>query len=114
VTADDIENDRYYAAAKIQQNYSGICVLKGAGSLVADREQLVISTLGNPGMATAGMGDVLTGIIAGLRAQGASLQTAARLGVTLHAKAADIAVAEKGERGLLATDLYPYLRTLIN
>lgn len=114
VTVHAIEMDRYDAVAKIQRNYSGYCVLKGAGSLVADGEQTAISTLGNPGMATAGMGDVLTGIIAGLRAQGVSLQTAARLGVTLHAKAADLAVAEKGERGLLATDLYPYLRTLIN
>jgi len=114
VTAHDIEMDRYYAATKIQQNYSGYCVLKGAGSLMADGEQIAISTLGNPGMATAGMGDVLTGIIAGLRAQGMPLQVAARLGITLHAKAADLAVAEKGERGLFATDLYPYLRVLVN
>ncbi|HFC93379.1 MAG TPA: NAD(P)H-hydrate dehydratase [Leucothrix mucor] len=114
VTAQAIEMDRYYAAIKIQQHYSGYCILKGAGSLITDGKQIAISTLGNPGMATAGMGDVLTGIIAGLRAQGMTLQTAARLGVTLHAKAADLAVAEKGERGLFATELYPYLRTLVN
>ena len=114
VTAHAIEMDRYYSATKIQQHYSGYCVLKGAGALVADGEQIAISTLGNAGMATAGMGDILTGVIAGLRAQGLSLQIAARLGVTLHAKAADLAVAEKGERGLLATDLYPYLRILVN
>jgi len=114
VNISDVENDRFKAVVKIQQNFSGYCVLKGAGSLLADQDKITILDLGNPGMATAGMGDVLTGIIAGLRAQGMVLPTALQLGATLHAKAADMAVAEKGERGLFATDLYPYLRELVN
>ena len=89
-------------------------MLKGAGSLIADGDATSILELGNAGMAVAGMGDVLTGVIAGLRAQGLSLQSALRLGVSLHAKAADMAVEKKGERGLFATDLYPYLRELVN
>ena len=114
VSTSVIERDRFYAVNKIQQNFSGLCVLKGAGSLIADGDATSILELGNAGMAVAGMGDVLTGVIAGLRAQGLSLQSALRLGVSLHAKAADMAVEKKGERGLFATDLYPYLRELVN
>ena len=68
---------------------------------------------GNPGMATGGMGDVLTGVIAALVAQGLSLEEAARAGVSLHAAAADRA-ALAGERGMMATDLMPHLRYLVN
>ena len=114
VSVKNIESDRFKAVSQLQANFSGLCVLKGAGSLLAEQHKIAILTLGNPGMAVAGMGDILTGVIAGLRAQGASLKTSLRLGVTLHATAADRAVAEKGERGLFATDLYPYLRELVN
>ncbi len=65
-------------------------------------------------MASGGMGDVLSGIIGGLLAQNLSLEHAARIGVLLHSKSADLAAQEQGERGLLATDLLPYLRKLIN
>ena len=65
-------------------------------------------------MATAGMGDVLSGIIGGLLAQGVSLFDAAKLGVWLHARAADDAVATAGERGLMASDIMPYLRRHLN
>jgi NAD(P)H-hydrate epimerase len=68
---------------------------------------------GNPGMASAGMGDVLTGVIAGLRAQGLISPDAARLGVWLHAAAGDD-VAASGEIGMLASDLFPHLRTRLN
>jgi NAD(P)H-hydrate epimerase len=68
---------------------------------------------GNPGMASGGMGDVLTGAIAGLRAQGLSSADAARLGVWVHAAAGDDAAAA-GEIGLLASDLFPHLRTRLN
>ncbi len=114
ITPQEIEADRYTAILKMQQNYSGYCVLKGAGTLIADQEQISISTLGNAGMAVAGMGDVLTGIIAGLRAQKMSLKMAARVGVTLHAMAADRVAKKKGQRGIFATDLYPYLQKLVN
>jgi NAD(P)H-hydrate epimerase len=89
-------------------------VLKGAGSLVGDAEGVGVVTAGNPGMASGGMGDVLTGVIAALRAQGLGAGAAARRGAMLHALAADRAAALGGERGLLASDLFPALRQLVN
>ena len=74
----------------------------------------VVIAAGNPGMASGGMGDVLTGIIAALLAQGLAAFDAARLGAWLHAKAADLAAQASGERGLIASDLYIPLRRLVN
>ncbi|MCP4699262.1 MAG: NAD(P)H-hydrate dehydratase [Gammaproteobacteria bacterium] len=110
----DIHRDRFAAARAIQSRYGCTCVLKGAGSLIAGETGTIgLCSAGNPGMACGGMGDVLTGIIAGLLAQGLSGIEAARLGVCLHAAAADKA-AETGERGLLAGDLFPWLRHCVN
>lgn len=112
--ATDIQADRFRAAQELQLRYGGVCVLKGAGTLVASGDGPVgVCTAGNPGMASAGMGDVLSGVIAGLLAQGLALRDAARLGVWLHAEAGDSA-AHAGMRGLLAGDLMPHLRTLVN
>ena len=90
-------------------------MLKGAGSLVlgSSARPPAVCSGGNPGMATGGMGDVLTGIVAGLLAQGFSAEDAACTGVCLHAAAADCA-AHSGERGLLAGDLMPEFRSLLN
>jgi NAD(P)H-hydrate epimerase len=65
-------------------------------------------------MATAGMGDILSGLIGGLMAQGLAPQIAAELGCCLHSAAADMAAQEKGSRGLVASDLLPYVRDLLN
>jgi len=109
-----ITRDRYAAAREIAQEYNSVTVLKGAGTLIAHPEgEVAVCPWGNPGMATGGSGDVLTGIIAGLLAQGLSTWRAARLGVALHAQAGD-AAAKDGEAGLLASDLFPYLRVLRN
>ncbi len=109
-----IQRDRYRAVQKLHEQYGGVVILKGAGTLVAAEGAPVhVCTAGNPGMASAGMGDVLTGVIAGLIAQGMSLPDAARLGVYLHAQAADEA-AQQGERGLLASDLFAHLHKLVN
>lgn len=113
-TTADVQQDRYAAVAAIQAKYGGIAVLKGAGTLIAGSDDVAVSTTGNPGMASGGMGDVLAGVIAGLAAQGFSLKDAAQQGVYLHGMAADLAVGETGERGLLASDLMPYLRQLVN
>lgn len=111
----DIQLDRCKSAHLIQQQYGGTVVLKGAGSIVKSGEsETYICVAGNPGMATAGMGDVLSGVIGGLVAQGLSLADAAKLGVWLHAQAGDEAVLKQGERGLVASDLMPYLRRQIN
>jgi NAD(P)H-hydrate epimerase len=106
--------DRFGAARRITERYGGVCVLKGSGSIVAAGGRLPgVCTYGNPGMASGGMGDVLTGVLAGLLAQGIEAVTAARIGTCLHALAADRAAAG-GERGMLASDLLPFLRELVN
>ncbi len=110
----DIQSDRLGALTALQNRYGGIAVLKGAGSLVSAGDGPPwICTLGNPGMAAPGMGDVLTGIIAALIAQGLSLEQAAYLGVQAHALAGDRA-AQPGERGLIAFDLLDELRGVLN
>lgn len=113
-TAAEIQRDRLGAAREIATRYGGTVVLKGAGTLVVSDQGLpAICDRGNPGMASPGMGDVLTGVIAGIVAQGADLTAAARVGVLVHALAGDMA-ARRGERGLLATDLFAYLPTCVN
>lgn len=115
ITTAEIESDRLGSARRLQERFGGVVVLKGAGSIVhgpAPRVPAVCSD-GNPGMATAGAGDVLTGVIAALRAQGLETDEAARAGVCLHAAAGDRA-ARAGERGLIATDIIAALRALAN
>lgn len=113
-SAGDVQADRLSAARKIVERYGGVVVLKGAGTLVVDAESAPhICDRGNPGMASPGMGDVLTGVIAGVLAQGADLASAARTGVLVHATAGDMA-ANRGERGLIASDLFTYLPTCVN
>jgi ADP-dependent NAD(P)H-hydrate dehydratase / NAD(P)H-hydrate epimerase len=113
-TAAQIQQDRFAAVAALQIQYGGTIVLKGAGTLIASEVEIAVSNTGNPGMASGGMGDVLAGVIAGLRAQGLSITQAARQGVYLHGLAADMAAEKDGERGLLASDLMPYLRLVVN
>jgi ADP-dependent NAD(P)H-hydrate dehydratase / NAD(P)H-hydrate epimerase len=107
-----VQANRSEAVETIQRQYGGVCVLKGKNTLVRGAS-LMLCSLGNPGMATAGMGDVLSGVIGGLLAQGLQLEVAANLGVHIHAESGDLA-AERGERGLMASDLMPFLRTLVN
>ena len=110
----EIQHNRFAAARALQARYHGVIVLKGAGSLIqADAGPPVVCAAGNPGMASGGMGDVLTGVIAGLLAQQLSPHAAATAGVVLHATAGDLA-ARDGERGLLADDLMAPLRMLVN
>jgi NAD(P)H-hydrate epimerase len=111
----DIQQDRFAAITELQRRYGGAVILKGAGSLVLgnDGEKIGICPYGNPGMASGGMGDVLSGVLGALLAQGLSVSEAARLGVCLHSYAADLAAVD-GERGMVASDLMPYLRTLVN
>ncbi|QSX77339.1 NAD(P)H-hydrate dehydratase [Agrilutibacter solisilvae] len=109
-----VQRDRLAAARELAARYGCVVVLKGAGTIVAaaGRTPRVIAA-GNPGMAVGGMGDVLTGVIAALRAQGLAAFDAASAGALLHACAGDAAAAA-GERGLLPTDLMPFLRALAN
>lgn len=114
-SAAEVQRDRFAAAAGLQASFGGVVVLKGPGTLVLGDDGMPgICTGGNPGMASGGMGDVLSGIIGGLIAQGLPLREAAGAGVCLHAAAADAAAQAAGERGLLASELFPHLRRLLN
>jgi NAD(P)H-hydrate epimerase len=86
-----------------------VVVLKGADTLVCDGRRLYSNTTGNPGMASGGSGDVLTGLIAALVGQGLSLFEAATAGVYVHGLAGDIAAEDMGQPSLIATDLIDYL-----
>ncbi|MBZ9557430.1 MULTISPECIES: NAD(P)H-hydrate dehydratase [unclassified Modicisalibacter] len=110
----EIQADRLAAVRQLQAARGGTVLLKGAGSLVAGPAGIGVCSYGNPGMASGGMGDVLSGLLGALVAQGLSPETAARVGVVLHARAADRAADEHGERGLLAGDLASYARILVN
>lgn len=89
--------------------YNLILVLKGNNTLVTDGKKFFENSTGNPGMATAGSGDVLSGLIAGLAAQGIELYKAAQAAVYLHGLAGDLAAKEKTENCLIASDLLDYL-----
>ncbi|MCY7353862.1 MAG: NAD(P)H-hydrate dehydratase [Lysobacter sp.] len=115
VSTADIQADRYAAAQSIAEKYKCTIVLKGAGTIVVSPNQTpFVIAAGNPGMASGGMGDVLTGVIAALRAQGLPAFDAAHCGALLHALAGDAAADSGGERGMIASDLFPQLRTLAN
>lgn len=110
----DVQSDREAALADLVRRFEAIVVLKGAGTLVGSGDGPPwLSARGNPGMATGGSGDVLTGVIAALIAQGFTPGAAAMLGVELHALAGDRAAAS-GERGLAAGDLLDELRGCVN
>ncbi|MFA6091346.1 MAG: NAD(P)H-hydrate dehydratase [Elusimicrobiota bacterium] len=113
-TAQEVQSDRRAAAAEIARKFGVLCLLKGHRTLVTDGEHVWTNSTGNPGLAKGGSGDALTGLIAGLLAQLCAkdpspepleVLKAAALGAHLHGLAADIAVREKGERGLLASDV---------
>jgi len=102
----EVQAERLHIAAAFSAERKVILVLKGQGTIVASPDRrLSINSTGNPGMATAGMGDVLTGVIAAVVAQGFPLDVAARLGVFLHGAAGDLAAEQLGPRGLMAHDL---------
>ena len=111
----EVERDRFQALDSLVGRYAATVVLKGAGTLVGAPDwPLHVCDAGNPGMAVAGMGDVLAGLIAALRAQGLDTRDAAAAGVWLHASAGDLAAREQGVRGLQPTDLLAHLLRVVN
>lgn len=114
-TNEEIQADRFAAVKALQEKFGGAVILKGAGSLVAcnDDDVIGLCPYGNPGMGAGGMGDVLSGLLGALMAQGLTAGEAARLGVCLHGAAGDLA-SWGGERGTMASDLLPFIRTLLN
>jgi hydroxyethylthiazole kinase-like uncharacterized protein yjeF len=114
-SAADVQRDRVAAAQELAQRFQAVVVLKGCGTVVADAAgRYAICPLGNPGMATAGSGDVLSGVIGALLAQGLDVWDAACAGVVAHAAAGDLAASEIGERGLLASDITRRLPAVLN
>jgi hydroxyethylthiazole kinase-like uncharacterized protein yjeF len=110
INADAVQANRVVLARRLAEDTGTHVVLKGAGTVVASPDgSVAITTRGNPGMATAGMGDVLTGIIGGLLAQGVEPGLAARAGVQLHGAAGDRAASRKGHASLVASDLLEQL-----
>lgn len=112
-SAGEVQADRRAALTGLREAFGGTIVLKGAGTLVSTDTLPLLCTSGNPGMGSAGMGDVLTGVIAALIGQGLEPATAAAVGVEVHARAGDRAAAA-GERGLVASDVVRELRSVVN
>jgi NAD(P)H-hydrate epimerase len=102
-------SDRQMIAVEFARACNSAVVLKGQGTVVADTEKFYINTTGNPGMATAGAGDVLTGVITALCGQGLDNFDASVLGVYVHGLAGDLAAKDKGQTSLIATDIIDYL-----
>ncbi|MFA5389412.1 MAG: NAD(P)H-hydrate dehydratase [Candidatus Omnitrophota bacterium] len=101
-----VKNNRLIVAKKFSRDYNAVVVLKGSGTVVAEPGgKYYVNTTGNPGMATAGSGDVLAGVIAGFLGQGLDVFDAAKLGVYAHGIAGDLAAEDKGEIGLIAGDI---------
>ena len=111
--AGKVQRNRPAVAEMLAAQLADVCVLKGAGTLVAQAQKpTLVCDRGHPGMATAGMGDVLSGVIGALIAQGLSGYEAAGAGVWIHAVAGERAGKRGGRIGLLATDLEPHLLEL--
>ncbi len=122
INTEQVQQDRFAAIRKLTEKYRAVVVLKGSGSLVADckrlnqADEIVVDVcpFGNPGMASAGMGDVLTGLLAALLGQGLDCLAAARLAVVIHARAGDSLAEQQGQLGLLAGDMPAMIRQLLN
>ena len=114
----EIQDDRYAAVRQLHDIWGGVCLLKGSGSVICTAEnlqqKLFVSSEGNAGMATGGMGDVLSGVVGSLVAQGNSLESSLCAGVCIHGEAAELSMQADGQRGMAATDLMPYIRQLVN
>jgi len=110
-----IQKDREGAIKKLHKKFGATCVLKGQGTLVLDTTKKIHTCPhGNAGMATAGIGDVLSGIIGGLVAQHLNNGTAATYGVDLHSFAGDLVAKKQGEIGMMPTDLFALIPQIIN
>lgn len=101
--------DKLKKVKAFSKKYSAIVVIKGANTITVFQDKLYVNTTGNPGLATAGTGDVLTGIITGLISQGYNNLSATIFGVYLHGKSADIAVERFGYQSLIASHVIDYL-----
>lgn len=109
-----VQQNRAWAVTELAKRFNAVAVLKGAGTLISDGQMLSLASVGGPAMATGGMGDILSGAIGALLAQGLKPHEAAQMAVVLHGAAADKLAANLGVRGILATDLLPELQSVLN
>ena len=111
----EVQSDRVAAVRQLAQKFACSVVLKGADSLCATRDgKLYVNQTGNSGMSSAGMGDVLTGMIAAFIAQGMSADDALLLAVHLHGAAGDALAAQQASIGITATEVTEWARWLLN
>lgn len=113
VDVKDVAKSPIDAATKIASEFRAICVLKGSRTIITDGDEVFINVLGNPGMAKGGSGDVLTGIILSMIAQGYSAFEAAKLSVYLHSLSADILLEKKAMQTILPSDIIEGLDSAI-
>tara|TARA_B100000886_G_scaffold34396_1_gene21438 strand:- start:523 stop:1362 length:840 start_codon:yes stop_codon:yes gene_type:complete len=113
-SVEKVKKNKISAAKRISNKYNSVVVLKSHETLICKEDKIYICDKGNPGMATAGMGDVLSGMISGLIAQKLSLFEAACLGVDLHARAGDIYSEKNNQQSLLPTDIIDLFARVIN
>jgi NAD(P)H-hydrate epimerase len=115
ISAAEIQKNRQFAVTKLYEKFGATAILKGQGSLIlGDSKKINQCDYGNSGMAVAGMGDVLSGIIGGLMAQNLSAEKAALYGVNIHAYAGDLVAKKQGEIGMIPSDLFKYFAPIIN
>jgi len=111
----EVQRDRVGTAISLAKRFDATIVLKGCGTVIAEKDgRYAICPLGNPGMASAGTGDVLAGVISALVAQQLGLWEASLCGVVAHAAAGDLASVSVGERGMIASDIISQLPNVLN
>lgn len=113
LTTEEVQRDRFGSVSALRERFNAVIVLKGAGTLVHDGRQRALAAVGNPGMAVGGMGDILSGIVGGLMAQGVNASEAAKSAVCIHGNAGDRA-AQTGQRGIKASDLMSFIKEGVN
>lgn len=115
VTVNEVQEDRFMSITDISTKLNAVTILKGAGSLIQSNNQIFVNTTGNPGLANAGQGDTLTGLIAAFLAQGMEMLDATRLGVFVHGLAADrLVIQKRGYNGILASIVAEEASCVIN
>lgn len=114
INIEKVQENRLLATTLLQQKFGGVALLKGAGTIVCDGKFLTIINEGSPAMASGGMGDLLTGMIAALVAQGLSVRDAVISAACIHGKAGYLAGRDHGVIGTIASDLLPYVHKLVN
>ena len=114
ITAKEVQKNRIKSAKELQKKYGCIIVLKGNGTIVCDKNNVYLCSSGGPELAVAGSGDVLSGVIGSLMAQGLAPIDAAITGVGIHAQAGEEFAKDVGKIGLAAGELIPYIRKFLN